>query len=276
MVELGIVDIREIIRLIKNKYNYDFSTFALTSLKYRLEYVIAKNNLTSPESLFRKLNNQTEFFDSFLNQVCVPSTEMFRDPSFWRWLRENFFAQIDEKQLMNFKIWIPYCISGAELFSLAILLKELNLLHKIKIIATAFSRESIEFIKSGFYPLKKIEVSIENYKRFQGNSEFENYYKVEKYEAIRDISLIKNIEFIVDNIEFSNAPKNVRLILLRNVMIYFNPTFQDKVQGIMHDALTGNGNLAIGLKEQLKLNLNPTMVFEPVNIHESVYKRKLS
>jgi hypothetical protein len=57
MVELGIVDIREIIRLIKNNYNYDFSTFALTSLKYRLEYVISKNNLTSPESFFRKLSN---------------------------------------------------------------------------------------------------------------------------------------------------------------------------------------------------------------------------
>jgi chemotaxis protein methyltransferase CheR len=276
MVELGIVDIREIIRLIKSNYNYDFSTFALTSLKYRLEYVIAKNNLTSPESLFRKLNNQVEFFDSFLNQICVPSTEIFRDPSFWRWLRENFFAQIDEKQLINFKIWIPYCISGAELYSLAILLKEIELLNRVKIIATAFSKESIEYIKSGSYPLKKIEVSGENYKRFQGDSDFEKYYKVEKYEAIRDTSLIKNVEFIVDNIEFSNAPKNVKLILLRNVMIYFNPTFQDKVQGIMHDALTANGNLAIGLKEQIKLNLNPTMIFEPVNIHESVYKRKLS
>jgi chemotaxis protein methyltransferase CheR len=276
MVELGIVDIREIIRLIKNNYNYDFSTFALTSFKYRLEYVIAKNNLTSPESLFRKLSNQPEFFDTFLNQVCVPSTEMFRDPSFWRWLRESFFSQIDEKQLTNFKIWIPYCISGAELFTLAILLKELNLLNKIKIIATSFSKESIEYIKSGVYPLKKIEVSGENYKRFQGESEFEKYYSTEKYDVFRDTSLIKDVEFIVDNIEYSNAPKNVKLILLRNVMIYFNPTFQDKVQYIMHDALAANGNLAIGQKEQLKLNFDTTMFFEPVNLHESVFKRKLS
>jgi chemotaxis protein methyltransferase CheR len=276
MVELGIVDIREIIRLIKNHYNYDFSTFALTSLKYRLEYVISKNNLTSPESLFRKLSNQPDFFDTFLHQVFVPSTEMFRDPSFWRWLRETFFAQIDEKQLTNYKIWIPYCISGGELYTLAILLKELNLHNKIKIIATAFSKESVEYIKSGSYPLKKIEVSGENYKRFQGESEFENYYRTEKYEVIRDTSLIKNVEFIIDNIEYSNAPKNVKLILLRNVMIYYNPTFQDKVQSIMHEALAGNGNLAIGQKEQLKLNLNPSMIFEPVNLHESVYKRKLS
>jgi hypothetical protein len=57
MIELGIVDIREIIRLINKNYNFDFSNFALTSLKYRLEHVIAKNNLTSPESLFRKLSD---------------------------------------------------------------------------------------------------------------------------------------------------------------------------------------------------------------------------
>jgi chemotaxis protein methyltransferase CheR len=276
MVELGIVDIREIIRLIKSHYNYDFSTFALTSLKYRLEFVISKNNLTSPESLFRKLGNQPEFFDTFLNQIFVPSTEMFRDPSFWRWLRESFFNQIDEKQLTNFKIWIPYCVSGGELYTLAILLKELDLLNKIKIIATTFSKESVDYIKAGNYPLKKIEVSGENYKRFQGEKEFEDYYTTEKYDVIRDSSLIKNVEFIIDNIEFTNAPKNVRLILLRNVMIYYNPTFQDRVQTIMHDALAANGNLAIGQKEQLKLNLNPNMVFEPVNLHESVYKRKLS
>jgi chemotaxis protein methyltransferase CheR len=273
MVELGIVDIREIIRLIKENYNFDFSNYALTSLKYRLEHVIAKNNMSAPESLFRKLSDQRDFFDTFLNQISVSSTEMFRDPSFWRVLRESFFPSFDEKYYENFKIWLPLCVSGAELYTLTILLKEINLLNKVKIYATTLSKESLEFIKSGVYPLKKIEVSGENYIRFQGDAKFEDYYREDKYNAVRDTSLIKNVEFIVDDINFNNAPKNVKLILLRNAMIYFNPTFQDKVLIKMHEVLSANGHLAIGLKEQIKNNV--PVLFEPVNLNENIYKKKL-
>jgi chemotaxis protein methyltransferase CheR len=274
MVELGIVDIREIIRLIKDRYNYDFSTFALTSLKYRLEYVIAKNNLPTPESMFRKIGNHPEFFETFLNQIFVPSTEMFRDPSFWRWLREVYFANLDEKQLVNYKIWLPYCVTGGELYSLCILLKELNLLDKIKIIVTTFSKGNMELIKSGSYSMKKVEISAENYKRFQGEKDLQDYYKQEKYDIKRDSSLIKDVEFIIDNFEYNNAPKNVKMILMRNVLIYFNPTFQDKILGIMHESLSGNGILAIGLREQIRLNAGSPS-FDAVNLQESVYKKKL-
>ena len=276
MVELGIVDIREIIRLIKNEYDIDFSTFALTSLKYRLEHIIAKNNLTSPENLYRKLTDHHEFFDTFIQQLFVPSTEMFRDPSVWRWLREVYFSQIDSKDLINFKIWLPYCVSGGELYSLCILLKEQELLERVKIIATYFSDISFEYIKSGEYPLKKIEISSENYTRFQGSGSFTDYYKLEQYFVRRNVSLIKNVEFIKDDINFNKAPKNVKLILMRNVMIYLNPSYQEIVLQNIYDSLAASGNLLIGLKELIKPTQNSHTLFETVEINEGIYKKKLN
>jgi len=41
MPELGIVDIREIIRTLKSEYNFDFGNYALTSFKQRLERIMA-------------------------------------------------------------------------------------------------------------------------------------------------------------------------------------------------------------------------------------------
>jgi len=276
MIELGIVDIREIIRLIKNRYDIDFSTFALTSFKYRLEHIIAKNNLTSPENLYRKLTDHREFFDTFIHQLFVPSTEMFRDPSVWRWLREEYFSNMVNEDLINFKIWLPYCVSGGELFTICILLQELKLLNRVKIIATIFSDTSLEFIRSGEYPLKKIEISVENYTRFQGTGEFNDYYKLEQYTARRDASLIKNVEFIKDDINFNKAPRNVKLILMRNVMIYFNPTYQENVLHKMYNTLSGSGNLLVGLKELIKQNQNSHNLFETVDINEGIYKKKPS
>jgi chemotaxis protein methyltransferase CheR len=275
MVELGIVDIREIIRLIVKNYQFDLSNFSLTSLKYRLEHIVAKNNLSNAEGLFRKLSDQPEFFDTFLNQLCVPSSEMFRDPSLWRWLRESYFPNLEEKHLMNFKIWLPYCVSGGELYSLTILLKEINLLDNVKIIATSFSDKSIQYIKSGIYPFKKNEISIENYKRSHGDSALANYYKREKYNVARDTSLIKNVEFIKDDINFNKAPKNIKLILMRNAFIYFNPKYQEEVLLKMHESLSAYGYLIIGLKEQIGAKSSAKDLFDIVELNESVYKRKV-
>jgi len=274
MVELGIVDIREIVRLINSMYGFDFSNYSLTSFKYRLEKVIAKNNLSSPESLYRKLSDEPDFFDKFMHQISVPSTEMFRDPSLWRWLRESYFPLLEEKQLFNFKIWLPHCVSGCELYSLAILLKELNILDKIKIFATTYSNESIDYIKSGEYPLKKIEISSENYKRYQGEFDLSDYYTQEQYAVKRDTSLIKNVEFIKDDINYFRAPRNVKLIMMRNVCIYFNPGFQELIHQRMYESLSAAGNFIIGSKENIKTKGNSTALFELVEENESVYKRR--
>jgi chemotaxis protein methyltransferase CheR len=275
MVELGIVDIREIVRIIQKVHKYDFSNYALTSFKYNLEKVIAKNGLLSTENLFRKLNNDPDFFDTFLNDFFVPSTEMFRDPSLWRWLREDYFPNIPDRHFDNFKIWIPQCVSGAELYTLCILLKEMNLLDKVKIFASVYSQKSIDYIKSGSYPVKKLEVSIENYKRFQGNEEFDSYYSMINNEVKRDTSLIKSVEFIKDDIYFNESPQNVKLILFRNVMIYYNPTFQSVMLNRIAKTLSASGNIIFGIMEDIKPINIVGATFELVNKNERVYKRKL-
>lgn len=275
MAELGIVDIREIIRVIKKVHNYDFSSFALTSFKYSLERVILKNGLHNAENLYRKLSENKEFFELFLHDIFTPSTEMFRDPSLWRWLREEYFPGIPERHFDNFKIWIPQCISGAELYTLIILLKEINLLNKVKIIASVYTDLSMDFISSGKYQLKKLEISIENYKRFQGQKSLSDYYTMSGNDVIRDPKLIEDVKFIKDDIVFSKAPQNVKLILFRNVMIYYNPSLQAQNLKTMYNSLSAAGSLIIGLKESIKPANVSAPEFEVINSNEGVYKRKL-
>jgi chemotaxis protein methyltransferase CheR len=274
MTELGIVDIREIIKTISSKYGYDFSEFALTSFKHRLEKLLIKNNLSSVDGLLRKLKNNKDFFDIFLYEISVPSTEMFRDPSLWRWLRDELFDNISEKNLNRFKIWFPISVSGGELYSLAILLREMKILDKVQIISSSLSNKSIEYIKEGRYELKKIEVSAENYFRFKGTSDFSNYYRLDRYYAFRDTSLIKDVEFNKQNINFDDAPMNIKLILFRNSLIYFNPSLQEKILKIMYNNLSATGYLILGIKERIK-NLDINKEFDMVNELEGVYKKSL-
>ena len=274
MNELGIISIREIIRIIKTLYDYDFSNYALTSLKYRLERLMMKYNMQTPENLIKKIQDEPDFFDNFLYDISVPSTEMFRDPSLWRWLREDFLVRAINSIQGNYKIWLPHCVSGGELFSLTITLKEMGLLEKVQIIATSVSTTGINIIQGGQYDLKKIAVSDENYKRSNGIKELSTYYTIDRYYAYRDTTLIDKAEFHKVNITFEPSPQNVKLILLRNSLIYYSPGLQDKILRSLHDSLSANGHIILGTKEKIN-GTSAFRGFEVINEAESVYKRKM-
>jgi chemotaxis protein methyltransferase CheR len=274
MTELGIVDIREIIRTVKLVHDYDFANYALTSLKQRLERLMSIYAISSPEGLIKKISDEPAFFDSFLYEIAVPSTEMFRDPSLWRWLREVYFPEVMDKNIGRFKIWLPGCVSGGELYSLAILLKEMGLTDKVQIAATYISDKVAEIIKKSPYDTKKLEVSEENYQRANGSKELSAYYRTDKSGIIRDASLIADVEFRKLNINFDNAPQNIKLILFRNQLIYYNPTLQDKVLQMLHGSLSVSGHLVLGIRERIS-GMSANREFEIVNETESVYRKKM-
>ena len=113
MAEIGIVDTRNIIKLIQEKYACDFSDYALTSFKRRLENILLVRNLKHPEILMSKIKEDRNFYDKFLDEIAVPSSEMFRDPSLWRLLRDETIPKLYQ-ETPNFKIWLPGVVSGDE------------------------------------------------------------------------------------------------------------------------------------------------------------------
>jgi chemotaxis protein methyltransferase CheR len=274
MAELGIVDIREIIRAIKSVHDFDFSNYALTSLKQRFERLMSTYSISSFESLIKKINSESEFLDTILYETAVPSTEMFRDPSLWRWLREVYFPDTVDRNTGRFKIWLPACVSGGELFSLTILLSELGLSDKVQITATYSSDKILEYIKKGTYDPKKLEVSEENYKRANGSRELADYYRTDKNNIIRDTSLIANVEFRKLNVNFDNVPQNIKLILFRNNLIYYNPTQQDKILQLLYGSLSVSGHLVLGIRERVS-GVSTSREFEVVNEAESVYRKRM-
>jgi chemotaxis protein methyltransferase CheR len=274
MAELGIVDIREINKVIKTLYDYDFSNHALTSYKQRLERIMKIYMIGSSEGLIRKLHDDRSFFDLFLHEISVPSTEMFRDPSLWRWLREDYFPSQLEKNSGKFKIWIPACVSGAELWSLLILLSESGYGDKVQIVASSFSDKSLSDIKEGTYELRKVEVSQENYKRFNGTKDLSAYYRIEKDKIIRNSALTYDVEFRKLNVDLDNAPVNVKLVLCRNFLIYCNPARQDSLLQVLYRSMSVSGHLILGIREKIS-GISAARDFELVNEAESIYRKKI-
>lgn len=272
--ELGIVDTRNIIKTLQDVYDYDFKNYALTFFKRRVENFIRIHNLKNADLFIQRIENDKEIFESFLESIAVDITEMFRDPSLWRLLKEELLLNIIPGAT-NFKIWFPEVSSGEELYSMAILLKKLKLTQNVQLIASSISELKIEKIKSGYFDPKKIEVNDANYSRIFSDGELSEYYNQDNEKAFWDTSLIENTKFIKQNIIFDDYPKGIKLIMFRNQMIYYNQILQERFLKIMHHCLVPGGHLIIGNNEKIDY-WNSDKDYITLSKSESVYKKKLS
>jgi chemotaxis protein methyltransferase CheR len=270
--EIGIVETRNVIKTILDNYGYDFRDYALTSFKRRLEQVITNNGFKDADGLIDRLTNSKEYFDIFLCDITPETTEMFRDPSLWRTIRDEIINDITKGSTRT-KLWIAAFDSGEELFSLAILLKEAGLLSDVQLYASIISEKTINKIKSGRIDARELEVNDANYVRFNGKRNFSDYYKIENGQAIFDTSLIQGVNFIKLNTVYDNVPGGIKLALFRNQMIYYNQILQDKVLNQLSNSVVPGGYMVLGVKETLE-NTGMNNRFSLFNDPEKIYKKK--
>ena len=190
----------------------------------------------SVDALLKKLNDTPAFINEFLDELTVNVTEMFRDPSFWRIMREEIIPAImlNHKQ---FKIWHAGCSSGEEVLSMSIMLQEMGVLQDVTMIATDLDVNILEKAKSGTYPIKNMELNEKNYIRFQGTRSFKDYYHEENGIAVFNKDLLMNVSFRRHDLVVGDIFNKFDLILCRNVMIYFNQTLQNEVLKKFHESL---------------------------------------
>jgi len=270
--EVGIVETRNIIRLINELYQYDFSDFALTSFKRRLENLIVVHNLKTADNLFTKIREDKIFFDIMLHEIIVEPTEMFRDPSLWRLLRDEYIP-LFTKNNGHFKIWFPMTVSGEDLYSFLILLKETGQRDKCEIIVSHISEKSKETISAGRIKISKLEVSKDNYTRFHGAAKFEDYCQVKENSLYFNESLYKDVTFSPQHLIFDGGPKLVDMIFFRNQMLYYNQGFQDRVLDVFYDSLNFNGYLVPGIRERLFL-VDARKNLRLTDANENIYQKK--
>lgn len=270
--EIEIAQLRRLIEMIKKRYDYDFSNYAMSSFRRRVQRFIDLFRIENVEELIRKLELDKQFFKAFLSEITVNVTEMFRDPTFWVELRDEIIPSI----LMNqkeFRVWHAGCSSGEEVFSMAILLDEMGILDQVEIVATDIDYSILDKAQQATYNLRNMEdVNKKNYQRFMGKHTLEAYYKVEDGKAVMDKKLLRNVQFVEHNLVNGEKIGMFDLILCRNVMIYFNQTLQNEVLKLFHASLSRYGYLAIGSKESL-IWCEYANKFIIVNNNEKIYKK---
>ncbi|NML68987.1 protein-glutamate O-methyltransferase CheR [Chryseobacterium sp. RP-3-3] len=255
MLEPSIVKDEEVEYLIKDvyeMYGYDFSEYSRASFKRRVNRICLIDRFTSFAELRYTVLNDPEYLTRFVEEITVNVTEMFRDPHFFKALREKILPQLGTYPLI--RIWVAGCSTGEEAYSMAILLKEANLYHKSLIYGTDLNPSVLETARSGVFPLQQMKLYSENYILSGGKKDFSDYYTA-NYDSVKfDKSLKEKLILSTHNLVSDSSFNSFQLIICRNVLIYFDRDLQERVFKLFDNSLENLGYLALGSKETLRFS----------------------
>jgi len=275
-LDIEITDIRRLTDLIKDKYGYDFKDYAMSSFRRRIKRVIDLYKFKTVDKLIQVLDTTPSFFEEFISEITVNVTEMFRDPTFWKVLKEQIIPNI----ILNhdrISIWHAGCSSGEEVLSMVIVLHEMGFLDKAKIIATDIDTAIINRAKTASVSLKNMELNNRNYIAAFGSEggaalNLKKYFRDIGQECVFEKSLLQNVTYRKHDLVQGAVFSKFDLVLCRNVMIYFNQTLQNEVLTKLHESMFKYGYLAIGSKESL-IWCDIASKFIVVNNEEKIYKK---
>jgi chemotaxis protein methyltransferase CheR len=241
-IELLLADVLEL-------YGYDFTGYSRASLKRRILRLFALDKQVSYAEFRYQIINDKSYFKRFVEQITVNVTEMFRDPTFYKTLRNQVLPQFGTYPFI--RIWLAGCSTGEEAYSMAIVLKELNLLNKSLIYATDINPIVLEKASQAMFPLSQMKQYSENYISSGGTKDFSSYYSANYSLAKFADELKSKIIFSTHNLVSDHSFNEFQLILCRNVLIYFDRSLQFNVLQLFDQSLDKLGYLALGTKETI-------------------------
>jgi chemotaxis protein methyltransferase CheR len=233
-------------------YHYDFRGYASASLKRRLKAAMIRFECQTLSQLQDKVVHDPAIFPALLDFLTVQVSEMFRDPGYFRALREQVVPLL--RTYPSLKVWVAGCSSGEEAYSLAILLREEGLLDKTLIYATDINPQTLQKAAAGVYDVQRIAGFTANHHKSGARTSLSDSYTAAYGRAVFDKSLKDHIVFSDHSLATDSVFAEVQLVSCRNVLIYFNRILQDRALGLFHDALCRNGFLGIGSKESLRFS----------------------
>lgn len=248
---------------------YDFSNYMRSSIMRRATARMNAEKLPSITSLTDRVIHDERVLSEILKDFSINVTEMFRDPPFFKALREEVIPLL--KVLPEIRIWHAGCSTGEEAYSMAILIEEEGLSNRTKIYATDMNETVLRKAEAGLIPLHKMQSYTKNYMLAGGKKSFSEYYDADSEAARLKPSLKEKIVFAQHNLVTDGSFNEFHVIICRNVLIYFNLHLQQQVFRLFDESLSPGGFLGLGTKESARTDIG---FLEACNSKDKIYRKK--
>lgn len=235
-----------IYRLLRDRFGIDFSYYKLNTIVRRTERRLQLIHIDTIQEYAQRLADDSEELDSLYRDLLVGVTRFFRDAEAYHQLERHLDPIIATKEDQDeLRAWVAGCATGEEAYSIAILLRERvrasGRAIPIRVFATDVHQRSLIAAGTAFYSEESIQdLSPEL---------LEKYFTKQESGYILNEQIRHDVVFAPHNI-IKDAPfTRMDLISCRNLLIYLQPSAQQKAISLFHFGLRTGGILFLGPSE---------------------------
>ncbi|PWI59077.1 CheR family methyltransferase [Sulfoacidibacillus thermotolerans] len=220
----------------------DLAYYKRPQMERRLLALCNKRGFSSFEEYFPAVCQDDLLMNELLDRMTINVSEFFRNPNRWQTLKNDILPSLLTGK--TFHAWSAACSTGQEPFTLLMILAELLPIEQISILATDIDLHALEFAQNATYTetdVASIEKNLRN-KYFipsdNGKVMIHPFYR-------------KHVFFEQHNLLSDPYPKQLDLIICRNVLIYFTDDAKNLLIEKFSRALRPGGILFVGGTEQI-------------------------
>jgi two-component system CheB/CheR fusion protein len=259
--------LQRIFHLLLPACGVNFAHYKAPTIIRRLFRRMALLRMVDVDAYIRHLEQTPLEVVNLHNDLLIHVTRFFREPESFEVIARDILPSLDMTASAPIRMWVAGCATGEEVYSLAIVVREVLGdtfdAGRVQIFGTDVSESAVSFARQGLYPASIAEdVSPERLRRFFIKSD--GGYQVTK--LVRDMCVFARQDLTRDP-PFSHLD----LICCRNVLIYMDSALQRKLLSMFHYALKPDGFLVLGHAESIGYYSD---LFALMNKKKKVYRKK--
>jgi len=254
--------------LLLAREGYDFGCYKRGTLERRIVRRMGLKHIERLSGYHQLLRGDAEELKALSRDLLIGVTSFFREPEAWEILSRDVLTPLLQRHSAgdSVRVWVPGCATGEEAYSLAMLLVEAaertGAQVSPQIFATDIAKDALDTARTGRYP-ESIEAGVSKARLRRFFSKDGDGYRVKS-------NLRESVIFAPQNLISDPPFSNLDLISCRNLLIYIEPPYQDRVLSLFHFALADGGYLMLGHSEAIGGN---QALFRPLSNKWRIFRR---
>ncbi len=261
--------LKSILQCVLNRKHVDFSYYKMSTIKRRILRRMLIHKIKTLKEYVKELVHNNHEIDLLYQDLLINVTDFFRDAETFALLTTTVLPRLlkSKKEGDTLRIWVAACATGEEVYSIAMLLFDLQKDQAqptpFQIFASDLSTEAINKARVGEYSLAQLK-NVAPQQLADYFTKTKDKYRIAK--PLRDVCV-----FAQHNVLGDPPFSRMDFISCRNLLIYLDTYAQKKAIATFHYALHEGGYLMLGKSETIGA---ATPLFSLLNKKYKIYTRK--
>lgn len=262
------LELRLLLEAVYRVSGFDFREYAPATVKRRVAERVRAEGLATISGLLERVLHDPPAMARFVDALTHNAGSPFREPAFFTAFHDRVLPRL--RTFPHVRIWVIG--SGDDAYALAILLREAEFYHRVRIYATDAGESAIERAKAGAFPVELLEEYAERYAEAGGTRRFSDYVEIVGTQAVFKPGLREQIVFAQHNLACDSSFNEFHLVVARNVITHFNRTLAYRAHQVIFESLIRLGYLGVSAKETLRYTPHQR-AYEELDQTERFYRR---